>query len=41
MALPAAMYSAVVCNDTLDESALFCATTAPAAPIGIMEGVDK
>jgi hypothetical protein len=33
--------AAVVWNYTVNESALLCATTAPAAPVRIMEGSDK
>ena len=33
--------AAVVCNYAVNESALLCATTAPAAPVRIMEGSDR
>ena len=33
--------AAVVCNYTVNESAMLCATTAPAAPVRIMEGSDR
>jgi hypothetical protein len=33
--------AAVVCNYTVSESALLCATTAPGAPVRIMEGSDR